>query len=70
MDTKTLLERRRAALQEAQAIEAWQKGRIDDTALLRELRRAEQTRLRCNGHHQGQQSQNTPPPFQELRKGH
>lgn len=44
---KALLEWRRAALQEAQAIEHYTKGRLSLAALTVELRRAEQTRLSC-----------------------
>lgn len=66
MNTSYWQERRRAALQEAQAIEAWLKGRIDETALQRELRRAEMTRLRCCERYQRHPSQDTPPVRHEL----
>lgn len=44
---RALLEWRRAALQEAQAIDQYIKGRLSLAALTVELRRAEQTRLKC-----------------------
>lgn len=46
-NNQALMEWRRAALQEAQAIDQYIANRLTLEGLTRELRRAEQTRLKC-----------------------
>lgn len=47
---QALLQWRRAATQEARAFKLYDQGRITAAELTRELRRAEQTRLKCTAY--------------------